>query len=83
MAIVAARLDNHSPTHSRIDLSMVDELVESLADIRRAIIQMRPSPEQAKRLDRIYTSVVIAQSGLLELAGYHSVDTINRELSAD
>ena len=82
MAIVAARLDNHSPTHSLIDFSMVDELVESLADIRRAIIQMRPSPEQAKRLDRIFESVVNAQSDLLLLAD-DSVDTINRELLAD
>ena len=82
MAIVAARLDNYSPTHSLIDLSVVDKLVESLNDVRRAIIQMRPSPEHAERLLRIFESVVNAQDGLLLLAD-DSIDSINRELLAD
>ena len=52
-----------------MSIDQVESTVEQLAEIRQAIIAMKPSKSEAERLNRVYVAIKNAQRELSELAG--------------
>jgi hypothetical protein len=48
-------------------IDQIEEAVEGLAEIRQAIIAMKPSKSEADRLNRIYNAILKAEQELNQL----------------